>query len=74
MTEVVTKLGRGYMLAYVGVALTAVLSIIVLFKDPSKVEYILGYWQEFLTWFVIPIVTAKELGKFGQSVFGKKKP
>ncbi|MFQ5453703.1 MAG: hypothetical protein ACE5D6_05905 [Candidatus Zixiibacteriota bacterium] len=63
-------LGRGYLLAFLAVIITALLSAIVLFKNPSTHAFILGYWKDFLMYFVVPIVVGKEIGKIG-TTFGK---
>ena len=68
-------LGRGYLLAFAGVILTAILSAIVMIADPGQTRYVMGFWKEFLTWFVLPVIGAKEIGKIGVSIAnGKKKP
>ena len=66
--EMFFGLGRGYTLTFFAVGLTAIMSIIVLLNRPGSEMQILGYWKDFLTYFVAPVIGGKILGK----VFEKK--
>ena len=69
--EMFGGIGRGYLLAFSSVILTAVMSIIIITTVRGSEKWILEFWKEFIQWFVVPIVAAKEVGKMGQGLIGK---
>jgi|GEM_PF-6979430 len=73
MQKLKKEFGRGYLLGFTAVAATFVLTVIALWLHPNQYQFVLGFWTEFLKWFVVPLVGAKELGKIGTSFANRHK-
>lgn len=64
-------IGRAYLLAFLGMFLSAVLAVVVIIKVPNTYTYVLGYWKELLVWMVPLVIAAKEGGKLGNGILSK---
>lgn len=64
--------GRGYLLGYLTVTATFVLTVIALWQHPNQYQFVLGFWTEFLKYFVVPLVMAKGVEKIGTAFANRR--
>jgi len=73
MKKIRESLGRGYMFGYFTLGATLVLTVVALLKHPNQYQFVLAFWTDFIMYFVVPLVGAKEIGKVGTAFANRKK-
>jgi len=73
MRKLKEQFGRGYLLGYVTVTATFVLTVIALWQHPNQYQFVMGFWTDFIMYFVVPLVGAKEIGKIGTAFANRNK-
>lgn len=73
MQKLKEQFGRGYLLGYVTVTATFVLTVIALWQHPNQYQFVMGFWTDFIMYFVVPLVGAKEIGKIGTAFANRNK-
>jgi hypothetical protein len=66
------KIGRGYWFAFAYLAGAILLAAAAMFTNNPNWKAIIEWYGGLGITLVVPIVGAKELGKVGQSVFGRR--
>lgn len=72
MRKLRESLGRAYMLGYVTVTGTFVLTVIALWQHPNQYQFVLAFWTEFIKYFVVPLVMAKAVEKVGTAFANRR--
>lgn len=72
MKKLKEHFGRGYLLGYLAVTTTFLLAVVALWQHPNQYQFILSFWTDFLMYFVVPLVGAKEVGKIGTAFAGRR--
>lgn len=72
MQKLKKEFGRAYLLGYLTVTATFVLTVIALWQHPNQYQFVLAFWTEFIKYFVVPLVGAKALEKIGTAFANRR--
>lgn len=73
MQKLKKEFGRAYLLGYMTVTATFVLTLFALWQHPNQYQFVLDFWTKFVTIFVVPLVGAKALEKIGVAFANRNK-